>query len=314
MSGISSKAAGTLQNKNKYNGKELQSQEFSDGSGLEWTDYGARMYDNQIGRWHVIDAMSEKTESITPYNYGLNNPVNYVDIKGYFSIAHHYSFTYNALKKFGYNSTTRNLVSHYSSLYADNPTGFTGGLIRFWENSPRKRGVDYSPTKNSQNTASIENSTWHSMRADDENISDAAAMARGQQFGWDKIFEAGSEIKKVGGMENLKKNSKGVQALGQGLHALQDAVAHQGTDMDNHDVWKDMQPGKKLYDQATNVTEGALLVTEIMSGNGKNLTNGMSINIEGMSRGQFNTFITNLLDVMKNTEGVNEVNLKNKPK
>ena len=115
-------------------------------------------------------------------------------------------------------------------------------------------------------------------------------------------------------MENLKMNSKGVQALGLGLHALQDAVAHQGTDMDNHDVWKDMQPGKKLYDQASNVTEGALLVTEIMSGNGKSLTNGMSINIEGMSRGQYNTFITTLLDVMKNTEGVNEVNLKNKPK
>ena len=61
----------------KYNGKELDAKK-----GLNWYDYGARHYDAALGRFTTNDRFAEKYHSMSPYQYGANNPVKNVDVNG----------------------------------------------------------------------------------------------------------------------------------------------------------------------------------------------------------------------------------------
>src|SRR5271165_5607912 len=84
MAGISDKAVKTdyAENKYRYNGKELQHQEFSDGTGLEEYDFGARFEGPQLGRFFTQDRFADKYYRLTPYQYGGNNPMSIIDENG----------------------------------------------------------------------------------------------------------------------------------------------------------------------------------------------------------------------------------------
>ncbi len=71
------KREGELENNFLFSGKERQ-----DELGIDWYDYGARMFAPDIARWNGVDASAENYVNQSPYHYAGNNPVKFVDFDG----------------------------------------------------------------------------------------------------------------------------------------------------------------------------------------------------------------------------------------
>jgi len=62
-----------------FNGKEKDDNILGDGT---FTNYGAREYDNRIGRWFTIDPSADKYPRLSPYVFALNTPTLLIDPDG----------------------------------------------------------------------------------------------------------------------------------------------------------------------------------------------------------------------------------------
>ncbi|WP_082989220.1 RHS repeat domain-containing protein [Culturomica massiliensis] len=136
-------------NRFKYNGKELQTV-----GGLGYLDYGARLYDQSLGRWFTTDPLSEKYYGLSPYVYCGNNPLNMIDPDGRDAI-------YIAFPKYRANGIP--FTGYAGVLLIDNKTGLTKyyeygrydkegkGLIRTVTISNVVIGKDGKPTIQSLN-------------------------------------------------------------------------------------------------------------------------------------------------------------------
>lgn len=290
-----------------YNGKEKQ-----DELGLDWLDYGARMYMPEIGRFLVNDRFAEKYYSLSSFHYVANNPVNSIDKNGDFIISIHYKITEDVLKKYGYSSVASR-IAWYASMYADNPPAWIVAVNNIYAIFNGLPIVVYAQplgwkTKNSQDTGSPIESQRHAMTGDYEDPNDMwpqDAKRRGQEFGWKNIFKAAES----GTPDKYEEHSDEDKAFGVGMHALQDSEAHEGVQMKDHNLNKDMAKGlegTQAFDNAMSISESAVVVTEMVNNNFSHVKDGTTLNISGMNKEQFQKVVDAALKSKKNVRYVNE--------
>jgi RHS repeat-associated protein len=80
--GLQNQQTSSTQFGSKTQNYKTTSKELYKDFNLEQLDFGARLYNPQIGRWSLIDAKASKYVALSPYNYVANNPLKYIDPNG----------------------------------------------------------------------------------------------------------------------------------------------------------------------------------------------------------------------------------------
>jgi RHS repeat-associated protein len=157
----------TSTNRWGYNGKEKQTIR-----NLNYLDYGARMYDSEIGRWFVQDPLAEKYYSISPYAYCMNNPIKAIDFDGRLVIFINGMY-WGAFgepssggqkyweKPFNYfNRHVMNHLNDYNAKYVDGSDGMSGLFIslsigRFYSNVSSTTRQNFGESKGKHDAPDI---------------------------------------------------------------------------------------------------------------------------------------------------------------
>ena len=106
---------------------------------------------------------------------------------------------------------------------------------------------------------------------------------------WGMVLEGRSnvfEAAELSSLNDLQINTPAVQALGQGLHALQDAFAHRGENMNKHLFNSTIWDIVGSTNGARSITKSALIVYEILHGSFSNVTEGTVLDFGGMTPSQ----------------------------
>jgi hypothetical protein len=200
---------------------------------------------------------------------------------------------YQFIIKAGFSKNEAKRMAHYASVYADHPSKtvlFFDNILHFTWNSYNEVGStgliakgafypNYDVTADSQDEA---NSHFHSMMSDAEaqgGLTHYESTQRGLKFGWGNVFS----------QEYAKDEGK----LGQGYHALQDAMAHQGAASDEH-LGTNWSSVKMMYndmygntDMAQKLSKSAMIVYGVIADRftkrGLSNMNGKELYLPGVS-------------------------------